>query len=109
MINFGNKEGWAQYITMSNRNASKMVELIESETDIQALERRLHILDMEIQVLSFGIIWRTPGIGKKAKKKENRELNILYKEQQEEIEELIRQGTIGQDMNQKIYNMKSRL
>ena len=42
-------------------------------------------------------------MGKKTKKRENRELNVLYKEQQEELEELIRQGLIGNDMNQKIY------
>ena len=109
MINFNNSEGWAQYIIMSNRKAREMEELIESENDIQALERKIQILDLEIQARSFGIVWRTPGMGKKTKKRENRELNVLYKEQQDELEELIRQGLIGNDMNQKIYKMKTAL
>ena len=109
MINYSNNEGWARYISMSNSKAREMEEIIESEKDIQAIERKLNILDLEIQARSFGIVWRTPGTGKKTKKRENRELNLLYKEQQEELEELIRQGLMGKDLNQKIYKMKTAI
>ena len=35
-----------------------MEEIIESETDIQAIDRKLHIVDLEIQARSFGVVWR---------------------------------------------------
>ena len=106
MINFNNPDGWSRYKEISDQHADKIEDIVRNSEDVNALERKINMIDIEIQVLSFGIIWKTQGQGKKTKKRENRELQTLYKEQQEELEELIRQGTVGSDMNQKIYNMR---
>ena len=57
---------------------------------------------MMIQVESFGITWQTQSKGKKRKKQENKDLQKLYNEQAEELQEAIDKGLIGDNANQRI-------
>ena len=107
VINFRNLHGWEKYKEISDKYAPKILEAVEQIEDVNAMEREMHLLDLDIQLESFGIIWQAPGKGKKTKKRENRELNQLYKEQQEELDEMIKQGLAGKDVNQKMYNMRN--
>ena len=107
IINFRNPDGWTKYKEISNSFAPKILEVLEQNEDVNTLERKIKIIDTEIQIASFGITWQAPGKGKKAKRKENRELDQLYKEQQEELDDLIEKGLAGKDVNQKIYNMRN--
>ena len=107
VINFQNPEGWERYKTFSDEFAPKMEEALVNCKDENALERELHCIDLDIQIKAFGITWRAPGQGKKAKRKEAKELEQIYKEQQEELNEMIEKGNIGRDVNQKIYNMRN--
>ena len=65
------------------------------------------MIDTEIKIDSFGIIWQAPGGGKKSKKRENKEINEMYEEQQKELDELIEKGLKGKDVNNKMYNMRN--
>ena len=47
-----------------------MKELVENTEDINHLRIRLHIVNLDIEMESFGITWEGPGIQKKKKKKE---------------------------------------
>ena len=107
VINFRNLHGWEKYKEISDKYAPKILEAVEQIEDVNAMEREMHLLDLDIQLESFGIIWQAPGKGKKTKKRENRELNQLCKEQQEELDEMIKQGLAGKDVNQKMYNMRN--
>ena len=39
VINFGNEDGWAKYAEISNKNAPKIKELVETTDDMDELER----------------------------------------------------------------------
>ena len=57
--------------------------------DINELRIRIHIANMNIQVESFGITWEGPSKQKKRSKRDSKEINELFLEQQEELDELI--------------------
>ena len=64
------------------------------------------MINMDILLDSFGIIWETEGKSKKQKKRESKQLKELYKEQQEELDEMLSKGYNTKDMNNKIYKLK---
>ena len=55
VINFKNPEGWANYLRVSDVHAKDIRELIDNTVDINELRIKINILNMEIQVKSFGI------------------------------------------------------
>ena len=107
VINYRNPQGWEKYRELSDKYVPKIMEAIEQSEDANTMESKMKVIDLEIQIDSFGIIWQAPGGGKKTKKRENRELNQLYKEQQEELDQMIEQGLNGKSINQKMYNMRN--
>ena len=64
MINFNNPDGWSRYKEISDQHADKIEDIVRNSEDVKALERKINMIDIEIQVLSFGIIWKTQGQGK---------------------------------------------
>ena len=106
IINFKSDGGWERYAQISNEYAPKIRELVDTTEDINELERKIHMLDLEIQIEAFGITWIKSN-SKKGKKRNSKELNELAKEQSEELDLLLSQGYIGRDLNSKMYKMKS--
>ena len=74
--------------------------------DINELRVKIHIINMEIQVESFGITWEGPSKQKKMVKRDSKETKELYLKQQEELNELIEEGASTKDINNKIYRLK---
>ena len=107
VINYRNQQGWSKYKEISDSFAHKIQEVIEQNEDVDVMERKIQIIDTEIQIKAFGIIWQAPGKGKKTKRRENRDLNQLFKEQQEELDEMIEKGLAGKNVNERIYNMRN--
>ena len=105
VINFSNKNGWLKYPEVSNKYASKMVEAIENETDINMVEHRLNFIEKEILVDCFGITWQ--GSGKKSKKKSKKELEELYEKEQNDLEDLLSEGLRGKGLDNKMYKLRS--
>ena len=62
IINFKNPEGWENYKKVSDAHAQSIRDVIDNITDINELRIKINIINMEIQVKSFGI---TEEIGKK--------------------------------------------
>ena len=92
IINFKNKDGWGRYKVISDRYADKFKDLVKSNDNINTLRLNLDILNREIQIESFGIIWvgsKTSSKNSKKKRKESRELKELFKEQQEELDRML--------------------
>ena len=71
-----------------------MKELVENIEDINDLRIRLHIVNLEIQIESFGITWEGPGKQKKKKK------------QNEEMYKMLEEGYLTKDINSNIYKVK---
>ena len=107
IINMRNPQGWENYKIMSELYADKILKAIEETENVNQLESKIKQIDTEIKIDSFGIIWQAPGGGKKTKKRENRELNKMYEDQQKELDELIEKGLRGKDANTKMYNMRN--
>ena len=58
---------------------------------------------------SFGVIWENQGKSKKQKKRDSKELGQLYREQQEELDEMLAEGYSTKDLNAKIYKLKQMI
>ena len=58
VINFGNEDSWAKYAEISNKNAPKIKELVETTDDMDELERRVHLIDLDTQIEAFCIIYQ---------------------------------------------------
>ena len=74
--------------------------------DINELRIRIHIANMDIQIESFGISLEGPSKQKKRTKRDSNEINKLFIEQQEELDDLIEEGASAKDLNTKIYKLK---
>ena len=108
VINFRNEDGWAKYAEISNKNAPKIKELVETIDDMDELERRVHLIDLETQVEAFGIIYQKSN-KKKTKRRDSKDLNELVKQQSEELDKILSQGYLGKDLNSRIYKMKTAI
>ena len=106
IINFRSDGGWERYAKATNEYAPKIKELINTIEDVNVLERKIHMIDMEIQIEAFGITWiKSNNI--KRKKRDSKELNEIAREQSEELDLLLSEGYIGRDLNSKMYKMKT--
>ena len=85
------------------------MEAIRVEEDIDRLERKLEIINLDILVDSFGIIWQFQGKSKKQKKRDSKQIKEIYQQQQEELDEMLSQGYNKEDMNAKIYKLKQMI
>ena len=106
MINYKNPEGWDKYKVVSDSYANKIMNTIKEEDDIDRLERKLEIINLDILIDSFGIIWEYQGKSKKQKKRDSKQIKEIYQKQQEELDEMLAQGYNKKDMNAKIYKLK---
>ena len=69
MINFSNQEGWLNYPDISNRYADKIKEIVRNNDDTNAIMRKVKLVDDEICVESFGIIYKNQVKNTKRKRK----------------------------------------
>ena len=83
--------------------------MIDNTIDTNELRIKINIINMEIQVKSFGITWEGPSKQKKMVKKDSKELKELYLKQHEELEELIAEGASTKDINNKVYRLRDLL
>ena len=75
-----------------------MKELVENTEDINDLRIRLHIVNLDIQIESFCITWEGPGTQKKKKKRDSKELNQIFSEQNEEMDKILKEGYSAKDL-----------
>ena len=106
IINFRKDGGWERYAIISNEYAHKIKELVDTIENASELERKIHMIDLEIQIEAFGITWIKSN-SKKRKRRDSKELNEIAKEQSEELDLLLSEGYIGRDLNSKMYKMKT--
>ena len=99
MIYFKNPEGWDNYKKISETHALSIRDAVDNIHDINELRVKIHIINMEIQVESFGITWEGPSKQKKMVKRDSKETKELYLKQQEELNELIEEGASTKDIN----------
>ena len=109
MINFKNPEEWENYKKLSDTYAQIIRDAIDNIHDINELRVKIHIINMEIQVESFGKTWEGPSKQKKMVKRDSKETKELYLKQQEELNEFIEEGTSTKDINNKIYRLRDLL
>ena len=57
VINFRNPEGWENYNKVSDAHAQSIRDAIDNINDINELGIKIHIINIEIQVESFGVTW----------------------------------------------------
>ena len=104
IINFANKEGWIRYKEKSNEYAKQIIEVVRKHDDPEKLDKEINIIDTELQIASFGITWK--GETKKKKKKDSKEIKEIYMEQQNELEETLKAGLQGKDLNRRMYKLR---
>ena len=80
LINFKNPEGWDRYKKISDAHAQKIRDAVDNIQDINELRVKIHIINMEIQVESFGITWEGPSKQKKKAKRDSKETKELFLE-----------------------------
>ena len=87
VTNFRNQEGWQRNKIISYIYAPRMKEVVENIEDVNDLRIRIHIVNLDIQIESFSITWEGPRTQKK--KRDSKELNQLFREQNEEMDKLL--------------------
>ena len=71
------------------------------------LERNIYGIDFDIQLECFGITWERPFKKKKVRKKNSKELNEIYKQRYNELEDVLNDDFFKQDLYQRIYKLKN--
>ena len=107
IINFRNMSGWDNYKEVSHKHAYKIIDAISNITNVDKLERKIHGIDLDIQLECFGITWERPFKKKKVRKKNSKELNEIYKQRYNELEEVLNDDFFKQDLYQRIYKLKN--
>ena len=105
VIDYSNKNGWNRYEEISNKYASKIVEVVNKYDDPDEMEKEIEIIDTNIQLESFGTTWRGEA-KKKKKKKDSKEIRDIYLEEQQELQDLLKEGLKGKDLNRKMYKLR---
>ena len=71
-----NKEGWLLYPEITDKHASEIASAVQESDDADELEKKLDMIDKEIQIEAFGYIYvkerRKP---KKIRKKSFKDFN----------------------------------
>ena len=106
-INYANKEGWDKLAEVSNKYAAQIDEIINTNDDVNVIERKIAMVDMEIAIEAFGIVWKKDT--KKQRKKDNKELQELFDEQFEDLDRVLDEGVIGKDLHKKIYSIRNHI
>ena len=88
VINFKNPEEWERYKRIFAELAQEIRDAVDNIQDINKLRVKIHIINMEIQLESFGITWEGPSKQKKMAKRDSKENKELHLKQQEELNEL---------------------
>ena len=96
-----NPDGWERYKIVSEEHAQEIKDLVDNIEDINKL--RIHIANMDIQIESLGFTWEWPSKQKKRSKRDSKEINELFIEQQGELDDLIEEVASNKDLNTKIY------
>ena len=52
-----NKEGWLLYPETTDRHASEIISAVQDTVDADELEKKLDLIDKEIQIEAFGYIY----------------------------------------------------
>ena len=108
IINMKNKEGWLLYPETTDRHASEIVSAVQDTVDADELEKKLDLIDKEIQIEAFGYIYvkerRKP---KKIRKKSFKDLNSMYTEYLDEVDAAITECLDRRDINSRMYKLKT--
>ena len=59
-INFRNAEGWNTYAEISDKYAEELINVINSNEDLEVIETKIKAIDEKIQKESFGTVWIGP-------------------------------------------------
>ena len=105
VINLKNKEGWKKYEEISNQFAHKIREIVEKTEDPDVMEREIQFTDIDLQIASFGITWQGPS-KKKKKKQSSKDLRDLYREHLDDLNEMLKDGIQGDNLNNKMYKLR---
>ena len=76
-----------------------MKEIVENTEDINDLRIRLHIVNLDIQIESFGITQEGQGIHKNKIKRDRKDLNKLFSEQNEEMDKMLEEEYSAKVLN----------
>ena len=88
-----------RYKIVSEEHAQEIKDLVDNFEDINELRIRIHIANMDIQIESFCITWEGPIKQNKRTKRDSKEINKLFIEQQEE-------GASAKDLNTQYISSK---
>ena len=105
VINLKNKEGWKKYEEISNQFAHRIREIVEKTEDPDVMEREIQFTDIDLQIASFGITWQGPS-KKKKKKQSSKDLRDLYREHLDDLNEMLKDGIQGDNLNNKMYKLR---
>ena len=105
-INFRNAEGWNTYAEVSDKYAEEIINVINSNEDLDLIERRIKAIDGKIQKESFGTVWIGPSKKKKVKKRNTAQVKKEVTQSFEELDNMIDKGLLKKDLNQQMYKLK---
>ena len=105
-INFRNVEGWNIYAEVSDKFAEEMVNVIQSNEDLDVIEKKIQAIDLKIQKESFGTIWIGPPKKKKGKTRSTAQMKKEVTQSFDELDNMINKGLLKKDLNQQMYKLK---
>ena len=87
-INFRNAEGWNTYAEVSDKYAEEIINVINSNEDLDLIESRIKAIDEKIQKESFGTVWIGPSKKKKVKKRNTAQVKKEVTQSFEELDNM---------------------
>ena len=107
IINLNNEEGWKQYAEHTDEIADAISEIVRNDNlTIDEVRELINAEDQKAQKKCFGTIWIGPKKQKKGTKRSSKDLKELFKEQCEELNELIETGSSYKDVNRRMWKIK---
>ena len=96
-----NDEGWKQYAEHTDEIADAISEIVRNDNlTIDEVRELINAEDLKAQKKCFGTIWIGPKKQKKGTKRSSKDLKELFKEQCEELDELIETGSSYKDVGE---------
>ena len=107
VINIKKPEGWEKYKKISAYHAHEIGDAMDNIKDINELRVKIHIINMRIQVESFGKTWEGPSKQKEREKKtEKRPRNYSLSSRRNSMS-LLKKGLSLKTLTAKFTDLKT--
>ena len=103
IINYRNEEGWEKYAEYTDKSADTISNIVNNkDLTIDEVREGIMTKDLETQKSCFGTVWVGPGKKKRRRNKSSKDLKDRFKEEWDELNELVETGASYKDVTRRM-------